>query len=69
MQVIGQFAVAIHPFAVLGAQHELLVEAVAVGCTVVGIGDVVDGYRFRAVLLADPVLALGEDCMPIGVAG
>lgn len=55
MQVIGQFAVAIHPFAVLGAQHELLVEAVAVGCTVVGIGDVVDGYRFRAVLLADPV--------------
>ena len=55
MQVVGQFAVLVHHLAVPGTQHELLVEAVAVGGHVVGIGDVVDRDRLRTVFLADPV--------------
>ena len=55
VQVVGQLAVPLHPLAVLGAEHELLVETVAVSSHVVGIGDVVDGDRLRAVLLANPV--------------
>ena len=55
MEIVGQFAVLVHPLAVLGPQHELLVEAVAVRRLVVGIGDVVDRHRLRTVLLADPV--------------
>ena len=58
MQVVGQFAVLVHHLAVPGTQHELLVEAVAMGGHVVGIGDVVDGDRLRTVLLANPVGAV-----------
>ena len=55
VQVVGQLAVLVHHRTVVGTQHELLVEAVAVGGHIVGIGDVVDGHRLRAVFLADPV--------------
>ena len=55
VEIVGQLAVFVHPLAVLGAEHELLVETVAVGGHIIGIGDVVDGDRLRTVLLANPV--------------
>ena len=65
--LVGQLAVLVHHRTVVGTQHELLVEAVAVGGHIVGIGDVVDGHRLRAVFLRIQS-ALGR-LMPIGVAG
>ena len=55
VEIVADLAVFVDALAVFGAQHELLLEAVAVRRAVVGVGDVVDRHRFRAVLLADPV--------------
>ncbi len=55
VEIVADLAVFVDALAVFGAQHELLLEAVAVRRAVVGVSDVVDGHRFRTVLLADPI--------------
>ena len=39
----------------LWANHKLLVEAIAFGCFVVGVGDIVDSNRLRTIVFANPV--------------
>ena len=55
VEVVRKFAILLHTSAVLLTKNKLLGKATTLRSLLVGIGDIVDGYRFRAVLLANPV--------------
>lgn len=72
MKIVGDEKVLVEKVAGGLVDNEFFVEAVAVRCLVICLGDVFEGYRLRTVGCADPVGVGKVDadwCGRVGVAG